>query len=445
MDAPATHFRYSAALATVERTRWAMTPEALRGVLVALDRGLTAEHRPHFHASATGTREAIAADLGNPVEGLNYSYKQGSTGIMFLDGPIIPRADMFSDISGVTSIDNLTSDLCALMDDPTVDNIVLMVDSPGGSITGVSEFAQMLAKCGDKKSTTAYVYGMAGSAAYWIASAAGSIVAVDTGEVGSIGVVTTYRDTSKADAAAGIETIELVSSQSPYKRPNMATDDGKASVQTVLDDLASVFVDTVAANRSTTSDAVLKDFGQGGMMVASRALSTGMIDSIGTLDSILKTSASTSMPMNAKPTQPMQMGAIVNAEEMIKTHPEAAVALQEMGAVGERSRIQAIEGLMAKVEGAPAPVTAAALSMVNSRKFDPKATAENLALDLLSTVSKAQAEVVTAAAAGPRALGTTLAKVAEPAAVGTTAEEKDKAEADTIAGLSAAIKAENKQ
>ena len=441
------NLRHSAVLTAIENGRWAMTPDALRGVLAVVDRGGEEISRPIFHATAPGTRDALAADVGQPADGLKYSYVRGSTGVIFIDGPIIPRADTLSDISGITSIESLSADFRAMQADHRVDHIVLAIDSPGGNIVGVSEFAQAI-RASDKK-TTAYIYGMAASAAYWIASAAHSVISTDTGEAGSIGVVMTYRDTSKQDAARGVETIEIVSSQAPYKRPNLQTEDGRASVQVVLDDLASVFIDSVARYRGTTAENVAETFGQGGMVAAARAVTLGMVDAIGTLESILSTSDSTRPAVgSARPSGPKRMEAAdmsatisqpITAEALATAHPEAVQAIQIAAATAERARIQGIESLMDTVAGAPAQVVSAAAGVINAAKYDPSKTSDNVARDVLVAVGKAQIEASAAAASGPRNLAAAL-PVSPSTPAPTTAEADADDKAATVAELSAALK-----
>jgi hypothetical protein len=81
--------------------------------------------------------------------------------------------------------------------------------------------------------------------------------------------------------------IEIVSSQSPNKRPDVTTDAGRAQVQTLVDRLGQEFVATVAANRRTTEAKVLTDFGQGGVLVGADAVAAGMADQVTTLERLL--------------------------------------------------------------------------------------------------------------------------------------------------------------
>src|SRR5690606_21790544 len=149
-------------------------------------------------------------------------------------------------------------------------------------VSGINEFAAMVAA--SPKKTVAYVGNMAASAAYWIASAADEIVIDATAQLGSIGVVMGWIDDSRAMEKAGYEEIEFVSSQSPNKRPDHKTDEGRAVIQQEVDDLAAVFVAAVAENRGVTTDKVITDFNRGGLLVGAKAVAAGMADRLGSFE-----------------------------------------------------------------------------------------------------------------------------------------------------------------
>ncbi|MCU7813080.1 MAG: hypothetical protein KZQ77_17890, partial [Candidatus Thiodiazotropha sp. (ex Notomyrtea botanica)] len=76
-------------------------------------------------------------------------------------------------------------------------------------------------------------------------------------------------------------------------------------VQRVIDDLADVFISAVAGYRSTSHATVLSDFGQGGLLVGEHAVTAGMADRIGSLEStfnITPSTKATSKPTTRKPT-----------------------------------------------------------------------------------------------------------------------------------------------
>ena len=61
-----------------------------------------------------------------------------------VEGPIVRYADLFTEISGATSIETLAQDLHSALNDNTISGIVLNIDSPGGEVNGTSEFADMV-------------------------------------------------------------------------------------------------------------------------------------------------------------------------------------------------------------------------------------------------------------------------------------------------------------
>lgn len=306
-------------LSQIENTKWMITPEALETVwnIVSQDMTVdTVEAYLRFHSTSEEARAAITSTLGMPVFNNGLSYRNGTTGTIRIDGPIVPRSDSLSAASGMVSIDSLTADFKEFDADPTVERIVLLVDSPGGAITGITEFASLVKA--STKPTVGYVYGRANSAAYLIISATDKIVSADMGEVGSVGVVATYRQSKDSSK------IEIVSAQSPQKRPDLSTEEGRAGVQQVVNELTDVFVDTVAQNRGVTSEKVLADFGKGGTVVAARALSVGMIDSIATLESVFNQSADNQLTIDQ---QPATAGTTRRAEmlkEFLAENPAAA-------------------------------------------------------------------------------------------------------------------------
>lgn len=259
--------KYPKIIAEIERTHWAITVEALDGIYKAVESGLSEEDYKLFHKS-----EALSdfnSEKPMIIDG---------NGILVINGPIIPRATAFSKASGIVAIDKLTADFKALEKDESVKEIRFLVDSPGGSTTGISDFANLIKA--SIKPTKSFIVGQAGSAAYWIISATDWIASTDTGLPGSIGAVLIY---SKNDN----QTREIISAQSPMKRANPETKEGKQVLQQIVNDLADVFIETVALNRNVSVETVLNNFGRGAMVIAKKALEVGMIDEITTIDAFL--------------------------------------------------------------------------------------------------------------------------------------------------------------
>jgi len=272
-------------LETIVSTCWAIKPEALEGIYHFVNRDGIKVDRKTFHGSPS-TFASFVDGLPMLREATNVHIKNGKA-ILPIEGPIIPKANLFSNISGIASISTLMSDFQIAEESSDVQEIVLLIDSPGGAITGIHEFATMVNE--SSKTTIAYVYGMAASAAYWIASACNRSYIDKTGEVGSIGVVASYTDTSERDKREGVKHIEIVSTLSPNKRQDISKDPGRQKLIGILDGLAKIFIEDVANFRGTSFDDVYNNYGQGDMFLAKDAVDKGMVDGISSLTDVILT------------------------------------------------------------------------------------------------------------------------------------------------------------
>jgi|GEM_PF-1359506 len=249
---------------------WLITQAALERVLAIVEAHSKApDWRPDF--------AALAADLGRPLENTqettNRPTPHGNVAVIPIHGPIFPHANSLHAISGATTIETLQHDFAEALDNSKVQGIVLSIDSPGGAVSGVSEFANAIRNRTTRKPVVAYVEQLAASAAYWIAAAADSIISGPSGEVGSIGVVISA-------SKDGGRTYEFVSRQSPAKRPDPETEAGRKQLVDRASDIAGVFIDQVAEFRGVSAEKVEADFGKGDVMVARKALAAGMVDRV---------------------------------------------------------------------------------------------------------------------------------------------------------------------
>ncbi|MGP3711761.1 S49 family peptidase [Brucella sp. RRSP16] len=253
---------------------WAITAEGLELVLsvAARENDVSIDALEAYRAEHVPTAERLT--------------RRGSVGVLDVRGPLVNRANLFTAISGATSYDILRRDLQLALDDPSISAIVMSYDTPGGAVTGVDELAKAIRAGKAIKPIVAYVGGSAASAGYWLASQSTEIVIADTALLGSIGVRAALQDTSKKDAEAG--RIEFISSQSPGKRTDLSTDEGRARIQRTIDALAEVFIATVAEGRGVKPDDVIANFGGGDVLIGSAAVAAGMADRIGNFEAVIK-------------------------------------------------------------------------------------------------------------------------------------------------------------
>jgi signal peptide peptidase SppA len=319
--------------------------------------------------------DAVAEKLGRPLDNTYNVEIRDGVAILPFTGPIMRYGNLFSNVSGATSLDKLATDFAQALNNHDVTSIVLNIDSPGGQVTGVNEFANMIFQARGIKPIVAYVGGMGASAAYWLASAADEIVIDATGSVGSIGVVQVQADDTAKKAKAGIKEYEIVSSVSPKKRPDLNTEEGRADVQEYVDAIAKVFVNTVARNRGVSESDVLSLYGQGGLKVGVDAVQAGMADRIGSFEQLIAGLAGQT-GRGVKMTKEVQMAAApaITHELIANNYPAIAESFRLEGAVKERARIQAVEEqLMAGHE-----------ALIDSLKYDGVTTGAEAAVKVLS-------------------------------------------------------------
>lgn len=246
---------------------WAILPDALPPILRIAAR------------EGDEVLEAVRAELGQELDNTRRVDVRDGVAVIPITGPIFRKANLFTEISGATSIDVLAADFKAALESPEVRAIMFDINSPGGQVDGVSEMAQLIYTNRGTKPIYAHIDGFGASAGYWLASAADRVTASDTSLVGSIGVISTHQLPDGKE-----RTIEIVSSQSPYKSVDIVEPAGRKRVQRLVDDMAGVFVESSAKHRGVSTAEVLANFGKGDVLIASRALRAGMIDAVTTFE-----------------------------------------------------------------------------------------------------------------------------------------------------------------
>ena len=255
-------------------TPWAILP----GKLAALAE-IVARHVSGEKLDADEVQTRIHGAVRPPERRVN------SVAVLPLFGTIFPRANMMTEVSGATSAERFGAMFLQLVDDPTVDAIVLDVDSPGGQAGGINELSKTIFDARGRKPIVAVANHFMASAAYWIGSAADELVVTPSGEVGSIGAFAVHEDISAALAQDGIK-ISIIkdgkykAEANPYEA---LSEEARAAIQARVSDVYSAFVEAVARNRGIESAAVRNGFGEGRMVGAYQAVSLGMADRVETL------------------------------------------------------------------------------------------------------------------------------------------------------------------
>ena len=437
------------ALDFIARDPWAIRPDWLETICSIAD-------REHEYA---GNVQALEQKLGRPLSNAHAVTVRDGVAIVPVSGPLFRHANLMTELSGATSYDDLALDLRRAVDDPAISAIVLNIDSPGGHAKGVNELSKQIAAIRGVKPVVAYIGGDGASAAYWLASAADEIVADEGANIGSIGAMIGIR---MKEGRAGQRSYTFVSSQSPLKNASPETEAGAREIQRLTDEMAQVFIDTVASNRGISADDVLEKYGQGAVFTGTNALNRGMIDAIGTLEGVIARFTSN---------RPAALGGSIGSNAMSKPNenagakdqlPEitAAMVREQFPAVAEELRAEGVASVnVAEIEAAAreagataerermASIEALAMpgteDLVAQLKADASMTAEKAGLKILEAV---RAGTVTAAKNDPAsahlaALRTAEANLNAPKDIGPADKPTDDVDAAVKADIEAARKA----
>ena len=209
----------------------------------------------------------------------------GGVGILSLEGVIMRRPGVIESMMGATSLDAFMASFRGAVENPDLDTIVMLINSPGGEVYGVPEAAAEIRAARSKKRIVAVAEDMAASAAYWLASQADEIVVTPSGGVGAIECYHVHADMTAALEQAGVK-LEVFAG-GPNRRALAEgvplTDEDRAHLQGQADAYYDLYVADVAKGRGVSVKDVTSGYGEGRYMLAKAAKAAGMADRIDTL------------------------------------------------------------------------------------------------------------------------------------------------------------------
>ena len=269
-------------------TPWALMPERLHAITNVLSRWVG-----DATASSEVNQQIKQDRRARETRKTEARGKSGSgIAVMPLYGVVTQRGNMLEEVSGsgCTSTQQFAAGLRELLADDSVGQILIDIDSPGGSVYGVSELADEIRAARETKPVVAIANSLAASAAYWLGSAASEFYVTPGGEVGSIGVWQAHFDYSQAMASDGVKATLVSAGQykveaNPYEPLDP---EAHAFMQSRVDDYYQAFTKAVARGRNVPISQVRSGMGQGRVLGADAAKSLAMVDDIATLDDVLR-------------------------------------------------------------------------------------------------------------------------------------------------------------
>ena len=346
-------------------TKWAMRSE---------DASILASNRLKFSKTDDGRYNALN-EKGELNLVNNYSVNADGIAIIKVDGSLCYRGDDEAYWLGMDSYNSIEAAFDECLADDSIKGIIFDINSPGGEVNGCADLGNKIFEARGSKpyGIVARTGGMMCSAAYWLGSSCEKVYCADNGTLGSIGVLCSFSKWSE-DL---VKTQVIVSDLSPDKAPTPDTPEGLALVKKELNDLASVFINTVARNRGTTAEDVLNNYGKGGVFIGEDAVKAGLADGVISLDALCDM---------------MTKGSNYNGGAVMATTVKKAEANQAEGVDLEAVKAQAIADYKARVASVEAVFAGVNISAEDKKNFmedDSKTVADATAFVL----SKAKEQI----------------------------------------------------
>jgi signal peptide peptidase SppA len=214
----------------------------------------------------------------------------GDVAVIDVTGPITYKSSWWSYYFGCAGIQDLQQQFRAALADPAVKTIAFRIDSPGGVVDMMPEFADEVFNArGQGKALIAVADTMVASCAYWLAAQVEILYATTSAQIGAIGVYREHDDISGMLEKAGIK-ISLIAhgdhkvDGNPYEP---LSDSVRAELQANVDEIGGWFDAAVARGRGVSKADVLEKFGQGKVFRGKQAITLGLADKAGTFGQVL--------------------------------------------------------------------------------------------------------------------------------------------------------------
>lgn len=238
--------------------------------------------------TALGPRLGISKIKGpaaeGPFEKKNFQRKPFEIfdGVAFLPihGSLIQRHSFLTAESGLMSYGEISEAFHAAMDDPAVRAVYMDVDSPGGEVAGLFDLVDSMAARVGEKPIHAHVNELSASAAYAITTVADHISIPRTGMAGSVGVIVIHQEFSRMLDQEGV-TVNIIRAgdrKADFNQYEELSGAARRDVQSDIDRIREIFIQTVARNRGTDPDAVRET--EAALLAAPAALDTNLVDEI---------------------------------------------------------------------------------------------------------------------------------------------------------------------
>ncbi|BCW88042.1 hypothetical protein sos41_11800 [Alphaproteobacteria bacterium SO-S41] len=266
----------------------------------------------------------------------------GGIAVVQVVGYLASRADEWDLYFGLCDYATVVARVIAALEDPASRGVVIEVDSFGGDAAGAFDCRDeiLAAKAASGKPVWVVAKEAACSSGYLIATTGDRIVATQTAQLGSVGVMALHCDQSGYDAKIGAKYtyIKAGAKKTDGNPHEPLSAEALADLQADIESLYSSFVTAVSESRGVTEDEVRAQ--EAAVYRGQAAVDAKLADEVGTLDgAIAALAAQLAPPAPPAPTEPTPAAVVEPPVVTAASETERAAELTEIAALARKQGV----------------------------------------------------------------------------------------------------------
>jgi len=294
--------------------------------------GLWAIHEQSFVSAVeklqgTDLRQHIKQASGDGG-GSGYTTTKDGIAIIAINGPTMKFTPSMSE---GTSTVRVRQQLKSAKRDESVKGVMLVMDTPGGTSKGNQDLADEVAALAEVKPVFAFVEDMTASAGVSVASQATKRFANNaTAMYGAMGTYAVIQDTSGMAEKLGVKVhvVRAGDHKGAGVPGTEVTAEQLTEMQRIVDAVNESYLQTIAKGLKKSVE-LIRPFADGRIILASDAVSAGLIDGVQSFDQTYQGL----LDAVSKPIQPTRKGAMqmepATLQDLKKTFPNSSAEWRE--------------------------------------------------------------------------------------------------------------------
>lgn len=207
---------------------------------------------------------------------INFSVPRDKIGIVFIEGVIADYIPIIKQIGKAKK-------------DPYIKAVVIVVDSPGGSVGASQEIYRAIEKLKEKKPVVVSMGNVAASGGFYVSLPANVIYANPGTITGSIGVIIQHVNANELLTKIGIKMENIKSGKNKdilYPNNNLTPEQKKLLERTILD-VYNQFLNDIVKNRPIKMEK-LRKIADGRVFTGKQAKELGLVDKLGNVQDAIE-------------------------------------------------------------------------------------------------------------------------------------------------------------